>query len=40
MLVRHFAQEFARRMKKRIEVVPAETMEVLTRYDWPGSSRI
>jgi formate hydrogenlyase transcriptional activator len=39
MLVRHFAQEFARRMKKTIETIPAETMEVLTRYDWPGNIR-
>jgi formate hydrogenlyase transcriptional activator len=39
MLVRHFAQQFARRMKKNIETIPAETMEVLTRYDWPGNIR-
>ena len=39
MLVRHFAQQFARRMKKTIEVIPAETMEALTRYDWPGNIR-
>jgi formate hydrogenlyase transcriptional activator len=39
MLVRHFAQQFARRMKKTIETIPAETMESLTRYDWPGNIR-
>jgi formate hydrogenlyase transcriptional activator len=39
MLVRHFAQQFARRMKKTIEVIPTETMEALTRYDWPGNIR-
>jgi formate hydrogenlyase transcriptional activator len=39
MLVRHFAQQFARRMKKRIETIPAETMERLTAYDWPGNIR-
>ena len=39
MLVRHFAQQFARRMKKTIEMIPAETMEALTRYDWPGNIR-
>jgi formate hydrogenlyase transcriptional activator len=39
MLVRHFAQEFGRRMKKTIETIPAETMEVLTRYEWPGNIR-
>jgi len=39
MLVRHFAQQFARRMKKNIETIPSETMDVLTRYDWPGNIR-
>ena len=39
MLVRHFAQQFARRMKKAIETIPTETMEALTRYDWPGNIR-
>jgi formate hydrogenlyase transcriptional activator len=38
-LVRHFAQQFARRMKKPIEAVPAETMEALVSYDWPGNIR-
>ena len=39
MLVRHFAQQFARRMKKNVETIPSETMEALTRYDWPGNIR-
>ncbi|MFN2444562.1 MAG: sigma 54-interacting transcriptional regulator [Vicinamibacterales bacterium] len=39
MLVRHFAQQFARRMKKTIETIPAETMDVLVRYEWPGNIR-
>jgi len=39
MLVRHFAQQFSRRMKKTIETIPSETMESLTRYDWPGNIR-
>jgi formate hydrogenlyase transcriptional activator len=39
MLVRHFAQQFARRMKKGIEHIPTEAMEALTRYDWPGNIR-
>ncbi|HXE79272.1 MAG TPA: sigma 54-interacting transcriptional regulator [Vicinamibacterales bacterium] len=39
MLVRHFAQQFARRMNKRIEVIPSETMAALTAYDWPGNIR-
>lgn len=39
MLVRHFAQQFARRMKKSIETIPTETMTRLTNYDWPGNIR-
>jgi formate hydrogenlyase transcriptional activator len=39
MLVRHFAQQFARRMKKNVETIPSETMEALTRYEWPGNIR-
>ena len=39
MLVRHFAQQFARRMKKSIETIPSETMDALTQYDWPGNIR-
>jgi formate hydrogenlyase transcriptional activator len=38
-LVRHFAQQFARRMKKNIETIPSETMAALTDYDWPGNIR-
>ena len=39
MLVRHFAQQFARRMKKTIETIPSEAMNALTQYDWPGNIR-
>jgi formate hydrogenlyase transcriptional activator len=39
MLVRHFAQQFARRMKKPIDTIPADTMDTLVRYDWPGNIR-
>jgi formate hydrogenlyase transcriptional activator len=39
MLVRHFAQQFARRMKKAVESISSDTMEALTRYDWPGNIR-
>jgi formate hydrogenlyase transcriptional activator len=38
-LVRHFAQQFARRMGKRIETIPAATMDALIRYPWPGNVR-
>jgi formate hydrogenlyase transcriptional activator len=39
VLVRHFAQQFARRMKKSIETIPSDTMDRLVRYDWPGNIR-
>lgn len=39
MLVRHFVQQFARRMKKGIERIPSERMDALVRYDWPGNIR-
>src|SRR6185369_8958487 len=34
-LVRHFAQQFARRMGRRIETIPAEVMDALVQYHWP-----
>jgi formate hydrogenlyase transcriptional activator len=39
LLVRYFAQKYARRMDRRIETIPAEEMEALTRYHWPGNVR-
>src|SRR6266542_2191065 len=39
LLVRHFAQQFARRMKKNVENISTDTMDTLTRYDWPGNIR-
>ena len=39
MLVRHFAQKFAQRMKKRIETIPSEAMKALQAYDWLGNVR-
>jgi formate hydrogenlyase transcriptional activator len=39
LLVRYFAQKYARRMDRRIESLPAEEMEALTRYPWPGNVR-
>jgi formate hydrogenlyase transcriptional activator len=38
-LVRHFAQKVARRMGRVIETIPAEAMEALVRYPWPGNIR-
>ena len=39
LLVRHFVEQLGRRMKKRVESIPAETMTALARYDWPGNIR-
>jgi len=38
-LVRYFAQKYARRMDKRVETIPSETMDALVRYPWPGNIR-
>src|SRR5262249_9381619 len=38
-LVRHFTTLYAQRMNKRIEEIPAATMEALMRYVWPGNIR-
>ncbi len=38
-LVRYFVQEFATRMRKQIESIPAETMTSLVNYSWPGNIR-
>jgi formate hydrogenlyase transcriptional activator len=39
VLVRYFTQHYAARMKKNIQTVPAKTLEVLSRYAWPGNIR-
>jgi formate hydrogenlyase transcriptional activator len=39
LLVRHFAQQFSRRMNKSIDSVPSETMTTLLQYHWPGNIR-
>jgi formate hydrogenlyase transcriptional activator len=38
-LVRHFTELYARRMNKRINEIPSETMDALVRYPWPGNVR-
>jgi formate hydrogenlyase transcriptional activator len=38
-LVRYFVQEFSTRMRKNIESIPAEVMETLVHYSWPGNIR-
>lgn len=38
-LVWHFMELYARRMNKRIDTIPPETMDALVRYRWPGNVR-
>jgi formate hydrogenlyase transcriptional activator len=38
-LVRYFVQEFSTRMRKNIESIPAEVMDTLVHYSWPGNIR-
>jgi formate hydrogenlyase transcriptional activator len=38
-LVWHFTALHARRMNKRIDEIPSETMDALVRYGWPGNVR-
>ncbi len=39
ILVRYFTQRHAGRMKKNIQTVPITTLEMLSRYAWPGNIR-
>jgi formate hydrogenlyase transcriptional activator len=38
-LVRYFVQKFARRMDRKIETIPTETMNALVSWEWPGNVR-
>src|SRR5579863_233059 len=39
LLVRYFVDRHARKLYKKIETIPEETMRALTRWDWPGNIR-
>ena len=39
LLVRYFAQKYARRMKRPIDTIPVKSMTALTEYHWPGNVR-
>jgi formate hydrogenlyase transcriptional activator len=39
LLVGHFVQKYGRRMKKRIDTIPATAMKALSEYHWPGNVR-
>jgi formate hydrogenlyase transcriptional activator len=39
LLVRYFVQKFSRRLNKSVAYVPADAMEALASYSWPGNIR-
>jgi len=39
LLVRHFAQQFSKRMNKTIDTISSATLDALSRYHWPGNIR-
>jgi formate hydrogenlyase transcriptional activator len=39
LLVRHFAEEFSRRMGRKVEAISSQTMDALRQYRWPGNIR-
>lgn len=39
VLVRHFVDEYARRMNRRIETISPQAMQAFTSYSWPGNVR-
>lgn len=39
ILVRHFVDAHSRRMGRRIESIPDDAMEALSRWNWPGNVR-
>src|SRR6201984_1727260 len=39
LLVRHFVDEYARRMNRRVDTIPLQAIEALTSYSWPGNVR-
>jgi formate hydrogenlyase transcriptional activator len=39
LLVRHFVQQYSRRLGKVVDSIPSDTMSALTRYSWPGNIR-
>jgi len=39
LLVRYFVQTFSRRQNKTVEYIPADVMDALVNYAWPGNIR-
>jgi formate hydrogenlyase transcriptional activator len=38
-LVRYFVQKYSRLMNREIETIPAESLDAMVRYPWPGNIR-
>jgi formate hydrogenlyase transcriptional activator len=38
-LIKFFAQDCVSRMNRRVTTIPADTLRLLTEYDWPGNIR-
>jgi len=39
LLVRYFVQRFSRSLNKAVEYIPADAMDALSNYSWPGNIR-
>ena len=39
LLVRYFVQKYSRQLNKSVEYVPADAMDALAHYSWPGNVR-
>ncbi len=39
LLVRYFVQRYSRQLNKKVQYVPAEVMDTLANYSWPGNIR-
>jgi formate hydrogenlyase transcriptional activator len=39
MLIRHFVEKCAARLRKHIDVIPDEAIEAMKRWSWPGNIR-
>jgi formate hydrogenlyase transcriptional activator len=39
LLVTHFVHDCARRMNRKVTLIPSATMDALVRYSWPGNIR-
>ncbi len=39
LLVRYFVQKISRRLNKAVEYIPADAMDALAHYSWPGNIR-